>query len=184
MYDKPYRASHNYPVEFDIYIDSNADGVDDYVAYNADLTQNAADGRNAVFVADINGANGVKPTRPYFFANSNFNSQNWILPVPAGAVDITPTTKFKFKVYAFDAYFTGSLWDCSPHNCTSAHTYTIRYPKFRPGQYFFSVPAGSTKPVLYLNPVQGQLASPSQIGLLFMYRDAPVERESDAVLLP
>jgi hypothetical protein len=64
VYDKPFRASHNYPVEFDIYIDSDGNGVDDYVVFNADATLNAADGRNAVFVADINPADGTRPLRP------------------------------------------------------------------------------------------------------------------------
>ena len=36
VYDAPYRASHNYPVEFDTYVDSNTDGTDDYVVFNAD----------------------------------------------------------------------------------------------------------------------------------------------------
>jgi hypothetical protein len=184
VYDEPFRASHNYPVEFDIYVDSNADGVDDYVVFNADYTLNAADGRNAVFVADVNGEDGFKPTRPYFFANSNFNSQNWILPVPAAAIDVDPTVQFKFFVLAFDAYFTGSLWDCSPYDCSTYHSYNVRWPKFRPSRWFFSVPTSSTMPLYYLTPIVGQTQSPSQTGLLFLYRDAPVGQESDAVPLP
>lgn len=184
VYDAPFRASHNYPIEFDIYIDSNADGTDDYVVFNADLTLNAADGRNAVFVVDINPADGVRATRPYFYANTNFNSQNWILPVPAAAIDIDPCRQFKFLVLAFDAYFTGSLWDCSPGDCGSQHTYTVRWPKYRPSQWFFGVPAASTKPLYYLTPFGGDALSPSQVGLLFMYRDAPVGSESEVVLLP
>lgn len=184
VYDEPFRASHNYPVEFDIYVDSNADGTDDYVVFNADLTMNAGDGRNAVFVADINPADGTKTQRPYFFANSNFNSQNWILPVPAAAIDVTKYQAFKFTVYAFDAYFTGSLWDCSPFDCSSQHTYTTGLPKYRPGQWFFSVPASSSKPLIYVTPALGATYSPSQKGLLFMYRDAPVGSESETVLLP
>jgi hypothetical protein len=184
VYDKPFRASHNFPIEFDIYVDSNADGVDDYVVFNYDFALTGSDGRNAVFVADINGEDGVKPTRPYFFANTNFNSQNWILPVPAAAIDVNPLKQFKFFVLAFDAYFTGSLWDCSPNDCSSYHSYTVRWPKFRPSRWFFSVPPQSSMPLYYLTPVVGQLKSPSQTGLLFMYRDAPVERESDRLLLP
>jgi hypothetical protein len=183
VFDKPFRAAHNYPVEFDIYVDSNADGVDDYVVFNYDVALTGADGRNAVFVADINPANGTKPTRPYFFANSNFNSQNWILPVPAAAIDVDPFKQFKFYALAFDSYFTGALWDCSPYDCGAYHSYTVRWPKFRPSQWFGSVPAASSKPIYYLMPILGATQSPSQIGLLFMYRDAPVERESDHVEL-
>lgn len=183
LYDEPFRASHNFPVSFDIYIDSNADGIDDYVVFNYDVA-GGSDGRNAVFVADINPADGTRETRPYFFANSNFNSQNWILPVPAAAIDISPMTQFKFFVLAFDAYFTGNLWDCSPYNCGDYHSYTVRWPKYRPGQWFFTVPTASSRPLVYLTPLLGPTQSPSQTGLLFLYRDAPVGRESDYILLP
>jgi hypothetical protein len=184
VYDKPFRASHNFPIEFDIYVDSNADGTDDYVVFNYDYALTGTDGRNAVFVADINGEDGTKPTRPYFFTNSNFNSQNWILPVPAAAIDVDPWKPFKFYVLAFDAYFTGDLWDCSPYDCGAYHHYTVRWPKYRPSQWFLTVPASSSKPVYYLSPILGKYQSPSQTGLLFLYRDAPIERESDRVLLP
>ncbi len=183
LYDKPYRASHNYPVEFDIYVDSNADGTDDYVVFNADRAL-GIDGRNAVFAADINPADGTKATRPYFYANSNFNSQNWILPVPAAAIDVTKGKSFKFAVYAFDSYFTGGLWDCSPYDCLGQHKYTIGRPKFRPSQWFFGVPGSASYTIAYLTPLDGAAMSPSQTGLLFMYRDAPVGKESEHVLLP
>lgn len=183
VYDKPFRASHNYPVEFDIYVDSDSNGVDDYVVFNADLTLNAADGRNAVFVADINPANGTRPTRPYFYSNTNINSQNWILPVPA-AIDVTANKPFKFYALAFDAYFTGSLWDCSPFDCSSYHSYQVGKPKYRPTPWSFRVPVAGSYTLPYLKPAGGAAASPSQDGLLFLYRDAPVGRESDLVLLP
>ena len=178
------RASHNYPVEFDIYIDSNGDGVDDYVVFNADRTLNGADGRNAVFVVDINPANGTRPTRPYFYSFTDFNSANWILPVPAAAIDVTSNKPFKFFVLAFDAYFTGSLWDCSPFNCGTYHTYTTGLPKYQPVTTAFQVPTNGSYTLPYNKPTGGAAATPSQTGLLFMYRDAPVGRESDSVTLP
>ncbi len=184
VYDEPYRASHNFPIEFDIYVDSNADGVDDYVVFNYDVTLTGSDGRNAVFVADINPADGTRPLRPYFYANTNFNSQNWILPVPAAAIDVMASQQFKFQVYAFDAYFTGSLWDCSPYNCIDQHTYQVGLPKYRPASWFFPVPAAGTKLMAFIKPLGGATASPSQRGLLFLYRDAPVGHESDLVKLP
>lgn len=184
VYDEPFRASHNYPIEFDIYIDANSDGTDDYVVFNADQTLNAADGRNAVFVVDINPSDGIRPTRPYFYANTNFNSQNWILPVPAAAIDVIASRPFKFQVYAFDAYFTGSLWDCSPFNCVDQHTYQVGLPKYRPQSWFFPIPQAGTKTLAFTKPFGGNVASPSQQGLLFLYRDAPVGHESDHVMLP
>lgn len=184
VYDKPYRASHNYPVEFDIYIDSNRDGTDDYVVFNADLTLNAADGRNAVFVADINPADGTRPLQPYFFSDTDFNSQNWILPVPAAAIGLRSTQPFNFFVLAFDAYFTGDLWDCSPFACGSYHTYQTGKPKYQPVTTAFQVKPTGTYTLTYSKPAGGAAASPSQTGLLFFYRDAVVGSESDAVTLP
>ena len=51
VWDWPFYAGQ-YPPEFDIYIDNNLDGEDDYVIYNDDLT-GAPDGRNAVFVVNL-----------------------------------------------------------------------------------------------------------------------------------
>lgn len=185
VYDAPYRASHNYPIEFDTYIDSNKDGTYDYVVFNADQTLNAADGRNAVFVADINPANGTRPTRPYFYSFTDFNSQNWILPVPASAIDVRSNKSFDFYVLAFDFYFTGSLWDCSPFDCSSAHRYQTGLPKFRPVTTAFQVAKNNGSYSLsFSQPSGGATASPSQKGLLFLYRDAHVGRELDNVALP
>jgi subtilisin family serine protease len=184
VYDLPFRASHNYPVEFDIYIDANRDGVDDYVVFNADRTLNAADGRNAVFVADINPADGTRPTRPYFYSFTDFNSQNWILPVPAAAIGVRSNQPFKFFVLAFDAYFTGSLWDCAPFACGTYFTYQSGLPKYRPVTTAFQVKTKGSYRLPYSRPSGGAAASPSQVGLLFMYRDAEVGRESDSVTLP
>jgi subtilisin family serine protease len=184
VYDAPFRASHNYPVEFDIYIDSNSDGVNDYVVFNADQTLNAADGRNAVFVADVNPANGTRPLRPYFYSFTDFNSQNWILPVPASAVDVRSNRPFKFYVLSFDAYFTGDLWDCSPFNCGEYHQYQTGLPKYRPVTTSVQVKKNGSSKITFSKPSGGATASPSQDGLLFLYRDAKVGRESDAVTLP
>lgn len=186
VYDAPYRASHNFPVEFDIYVDSNSDGVDDYVVFNFDVALTGGDGRNAVFVADINPANGTRPLRPYFFSVTNFNSQNWILSVPAAAIDAVSTKSISFFVLAFDAYFTGSLWDCSPFNsglCGGAyHSYTTGSPKFRPVTTSLQVPKLGSYTLPYSTSASGK--SPSQTGLLFMYRDAKVGAESESVTLP
>jgi hypothetical protein len=181
VYDAPYRASHNYPVEFDIYVDSDADGVDDYVIFNADLNLNASDGRNAVFVADVNPADGTRPLRPYFYAATDFNSQNWILPVPAAAVGINSHRTFKFYALAFDAYFTGSLWDCSPFSCSDYHTFNFTDQRVSTSAFAPQVPKSKTISVGYS---KDPTAVSTQAGLLFMYRDAPVGEESDSVIIP
>ena len=184
-YDAPYRASHNYPVKFDIYIDSNRDGLDDYVVFNTDLNLNASDGRNAVFVFSI--ARGT--ITPYFYSFTDFNSQNWILPVPAAAIGLASNQSFNFYIQAIDSYFGlvpgyGGLWDCSPFECGKYHTYQTGLPKFRPVTSSLQVPANATYRLPYSRPAGGVIASPSQIGILFMYRDAKVGAESSAVVLP
>ncbi len=188
VYDAPYRASHNFPVEFDIYVDSNRDGIDDYLVFNSDVALTGSDGRNAVFVADINPANGTRPRRPYFFSVTNFNSQNWILPVPAAAIDVVSTRPFKFRVLASDNYFTDLIFDCSPLSvCSGAadyHTYQTGLPKFRPVTTAFQVPKRGSYTLRFSTSAAGAAASPSQIGLLFMFRDAKVGRESESVTLP
>jgi hypothetical protein len=113
IWDDPYRAGQ-YPPEFDIYIDSNADGTDDYVIFNGDLTLNASDGRNVVFLVDLN----VGVAQPWYFIDATFNSQNFILPMDAASIGVTPGQPFRFSVFAFDAYFTaicGTVrprWQC------------------------------------------------------------------------
>lgn len=185
VYDAPYRASHNYPVEFDIYVDADANGQNDYVVFNADSAL-GTDGRNAVFVADINPADGTRPTQPYFYSDTDFNSQNWILPVPAAAIDVRSDRAFKFYLLAFDAYFTGDLWDCSPmcSNPQMYHTFHPGLPRYGFTTTELHVPPKGSYTLAYTTPDGGAAASPSQDGLLFLYRDAHVGAESETLLLP
>jgi hypothetical protein len=89
-------------------------------------------------------------------------------------------------VVAFDNYFTGNLWDCSPLSiCLGGadyHTYTTGSPKFRPVTTSLQVPKLGNYTLPYSTSASGK--SPSQTGLLFMYRDAKVGAESESVTLP
>jgi subtilisin family serine protease len=190
VYDKPYRASPNTPVQFEVHIDSDRDGVTDYVAFSSDYGD-GSDGRSAVFVRDVNPADGTRPTQPYMFTVADFNSQNWVLPVPAAALDLRSDRPFSFVVKAYDAYFRGSnngLWDCSPGplaSCgASVHTIQTGALRYTPAESAFSVPAGGTH-ILRYNSAPGNAArSPAQIGLLLLYRDALVGQESAGVTIP
>lgn len=182
IHDQPYRASQ-YPPEFDIYIDYNADGVDDYVIFNGDLTLNASDGRNVVFVVNLSN-NALTPA---FFIDSTFNTQNFILPIDMASVGVTMGEPFVFKVFAFDAYFNGDLWDCAPFaNCESPSK-NVGY-RYTPGKQRFvvaeadqilDVPAAGSTTLNWTEPATGFSDSPSQTGLLFLHRNAPIGRESD-----
>ena len=185
LWDKPYRAAQ-LPVEIDIYIDYDRDGSDDYQIFNADLRygQDPLDGGNMVWVWDYESGDRT----PYFYTLSDFNTQSYILRVPAAAVEVTEGQQFDFAVTLFDAYFTGQQMDCSPalnSLCTGAHTYTAGQPAFAipEAQRSFSTAPGATTSYSYQWSVAGANASPSQIGLLFLYDTAAVGRESDAVPL-
>jgi subtilisin family serine protease len=181
IWDSPYRGSQ-YPEAFDIYIDSNRDGVDDYVIENGDLGcfQGACfDGRNVVAVFNLATGGGSI----FFFTDAGVDTQNYILTAPAAAIGVAAGQQFNFRVTAWDSYFTGGVTDCSPHDCTSYHTYTFGQPKFAVDNYVPTVPANGTTGLTVTKPAGGAAASPSQIGLLLMYRQAPIERESNAVIL-
>ncbi len=118
------RRSHpNYPAEFDIYIDTNGDGVDDYIVFNSESGGFALTGQNVVFVGKLNPDGSLAgPATAYFFGDADLNSANMIftvpmyagsaaVSVPAGAVRVAPGATIKFSVYAFDNYFVGAVTD-------------------------------------------------------------------------
>ena len=165
------RAHPNYPAEFDIYIDTNGDGVDDYVLFNSELGGVGATGQNVVaLVALATGAGGT-----IFFADADLNSGNMIFTVlmnnnntPAAdfpSIGVQPGSTVGFSVFALDNYFTG------------AQTDEITGMKFTPGKPRFNVgdlPFGST-------PSQGKVridiptakvakSSSTESGVLVMHR--------------
>ncbi len=176
IWDSPFRASQ-FPVEFDIFIDSNRDGVDDWVVFNYDLALNGSDGRNVVFRCRAN----YTSCAAYFYTDSGVDTQNWILTVPAAAIGVAPGQAFNFQVFAIDGYFTGQVTDCSPGDCTSYHTYTMGVPKYAVDNLFPTVPAQDHLDLTVTKVPGGAEASPSQFGLLLLYRRAQIEQESEWV---
>jgi len=167
------RSHPNYPAEFDIYIDSNRDGEPDYVVFNFENGGFAATGQNVVGV--FNFATGTISV--FFFTDADLDSANAILTAPLSALGLTPTTKFDFSVYAFDNYFTGNLTDA-----IEGMTYTPGTPRYvGSGIPTTGVPAGGTSTLAISAVPGGATASPSEKGLLLMYRDARTQREADAI---
>jgi hypothetical protein len=171
------RAHPNYPAEFDIYIDSNNDGVDDYVVFNAENGGFSASGQNVVFVGNL--ATGTATA--VFFTDADLNSGNVIFTVPmnssAGSVNVgvAPGTTMKFSVYAFDNYFSGNLTDA------------IEGMLFTPGNSRFGVvgdPFGTVAPNSSAQVGVTTATLPdtlsSELGLLMMYR-RNAGQEADAV---
>jgi len=167
------RAHPNYPAEFDIFIDTNRDGTDDFVIFNLENGGFAATGQNVV-------AAGPLPAGPFsvfFFTDADLNSGNAILTTPLSAIGLTPSTQFDFSVFACDNYFTGLCTDA-----ITDMTYTLGTPRyFGSGIPAGGVPAGGSSTLSISAIAGGDVASPSQSGLLLMYRDGRTQREADQI---
>jgi subtilisin family serine protease len=169
------RAHPNYPAEFKIYLDTNMDGNDDFVIYNGENGGFASSGQNVVAVINLNtGASQIG-----FFSDADLNSGNIIMTAGLSFLGITPSTQFNVSVYAFDNYFTGNLTDA-----ITGMTYTASAPRYYgTGIPSAGVPTGDTSTLTIQAIVGGDTASPSQLGLLLMYRDARQQREADAIFI-
>jgi subtilisin family serine protease len=165
------RAHPAYPAEFDVYVDTDSDGNDDYVLYTAELNGFAATGQVVVYVANLLTGSATA----YFFADASLNSGNIILTAPLSALGLAQGSKFTFGVYAFDNYFTGGLTDAVENM-----TFTAGAPRYDAG-LGGTVTRGTSATL----PVQavpgGATASPSQSGFLLMYRDGAPGREAEAI---
>jgi subtilisin family serine protease len=167
------RAHPNYPAEFDVFIDANRDGEFDSVIFNFENGGFAATGQNVVAAGPL--PNG--PFTAFFFTDADLRSANAILTAPLAAVGLTAASQFDFAVGAFDNYFTGVLSDV-----IDGMTFSLATPRFVgsgiPGT---GVPAGGTSSLTISEVPGGSLASPSQKGLLLMYRDGKPRREADTL---
>lgn len=128
------RAHPAYPAEFDIYVDSNGDGTDDYVIYNIENGAFGSSGQTVVAVVNL--ATSAQAIR--FYTDADLNSSNAIFTVLASDVGITSATQqFKFSVYAFDNRISGNLTDIIP-----TMTHTVGTPKFEAALSSAGVPTG------------------------------------------
>jgi subtilisin family serine protease len=167
------RAHPNYPAEFDIYIDANRDGTPDYVVFNLENGGFAATGQNVVGVFNF----ATNSASIFFFTDADLDSSNVILTAPLSALGLSPSSKFDFSVYAFDNYFTGNLTDAIENL-----TYTANTPRFVAfGVPASGVPVGGSSTLTIQSVPGGDVASPSQTGVLLMYRDGKVKQEADAI---
>lgn len=169
------RAHPAYPAEFDIYVDANNDGVDDYVIYNTETGGFGATGQTVVTVQNL--STGTAVTR--FYAGADLNSGNMIYTVQASDIGITSTAqKFRFSVYTFDNYFSGQLTDA-----ITGMTHTLGSPRYQLQLDAFNLPIGFNGSLNVTKPAGGAAASPSQTGLLLLYTDGRAGREADVVTI-
>ena len=158
-YDR--RTVLNYPAEFDVFIDSDNDGTDDYVVYNAELGGFAVTGQTVVYVADL--ATGTSSA--YYYDEGGFNSSTQILTAPLSALGIAPGQTFGYSVFAFDNYFTGASTDS-----IEGQTFTAGQAKYTPASGTITVPAKSTTSVAV--QATGATGASTQTGMLLLYRSA------------
>lgn len=157
------RSHPAYPAEFDVYIDTNRDGTDDFVVYNAENGTFASTGQVVVNVVNLaTGAGGA-----YYYIDAQMDSGNVILTAPLAAMGMDLTTQFDFSVYAFDNYFTGSLTDS-----IEGMTHTLGTPKFTADFDEVVVAPNKSESIMVSAVPGGDVASPSDKGLLFMFYDA------------
>lgn len=167
------RAHPNYPAEFDIYVDSNRDGTFDYVVFNLENGGFGATGQNVVAVFNL----ATNTGQIFFFTDADLDSANIILTAPLSALGLTASSKFDFSVYAFDNYFTGDLTDAIENL-----TFTPATPRFvASGVPVTGVPVGGSSNLTIQAVPGGDAASPSQSGILLMYRDGKIKHEADAI---
>jgi len=179
------RAHANYPAELDLYIDTNGDGIDDYVIYNAESGGFGATGQNRVYLLSLTTFQGSS----LFYTDADLNSGNLIftvllntdggLPSNWPSLNVPLDRTLGISLYAYDNYFTGSETD------------SVVGMKFTPGNPRFSAanpaPYGSVAPGSSLRvPFKSSVVSnqqSSEKGLLMMYR-RNAGNESQEVLVP
>jgi subtilisin family serine protease len=167
------RAHPNYPAEFDIFIDNNLDGEFDVAVFTSELGGFGATGQNVVSVLNFT----EETVTPLFFTDADLNSANAILTAPLADLGLTPETQFRFSAVAFDNYFTGEATDA-----IEDMVYTPGSPKFvGTGVPETGVPAGGASLLNVARLPDGEAASPSQTGLLLVYRDGRTGQEADSI---
>ena len=169
------RAHPNYPAEFDIFVDSNRDGDFDFVVFNLENGGFAVTGQNLVAVQNL----ATNTASAFFFTDADLNSANVILTAPLAALGLNAGDQFDFSVFAFDNYFTGDLTDA-----IEGLTFTPSTPRFvGSGVPASGVPVGGSSTLAIQAVPGGDVASPSQSGILLMYRDGRGKAEADAIVV-
>ena len=166
------RSHPAYPGGFEVDIDTDLDGDVDYFLYNAELGTFGSSGQTVVYVGQVGGP----APAAYYYADADLNSANIILTAPLAALGLTANTQFSFTVLAYDNYFTGLVTDVIENM-----VYTSGVPRFFVTTPTFTVPAGGSTAVTVQAFPGGDAASPSQSGLLFLYRDGMPGLEADAI---
>ena len=149
-----------YPAEFDIYVDSDNDGTDDYVVYNAELGGFAVTGQTGVYVVDLATGAGAA----HYYAAGGFDSSTMVLIAPLSVLGITEGQTFSYSVYAFDNYFSGNLTDA-----IEGQVFTAGEQLYAAGDFAAVDAKGRESLAVTATGAQGKS---TQTGLLLLHRSA------------
>ncbi|QSB15998.1 S8 family serine peptidase [Natronosporangium hydrolyticum] len=166
------RAHPNAPAEFQIDIDANQDGEADFLIFNWDLGYpTLSDGRNVVWVEDLSSG----ALSAFFFTDANLNSANAILTVPLAAVGLAEGDQFDFSVRGVDTYFSGEVTDA-----IEDMTFTVGQPRYASDDTV-EVPTPGVQRFTISEVDGGAEASPSQTGVLLLWRDGLIGKEASVI---
>jgi subtilisin family serine protease len=174
------RRSHPFNIEHNIWIDIDQDGMDDYVAFNADmglLDFGAIDGRQVTALYDLWSGKWTLQ----FFLDSRLHSDNMVIPV----VVVDDDLAFNFQVFSYDAYFGGRAWDWSPAEALMEnryHSFNAGAPAFTTDKASYEV--GANMAAASKITIAAEHLSPSQIGMLYRTLNGSDGKEMQAVTLP
>jgi len=156
------RSNTLYPSGYIVDIDTNRDGVPDFAILNEEFGGFTASGLSVVSVFDY--TTGI--SEPFFFVDADMYSGNMILTAPLAALGLADGSTFDFSVTSYDNYFTGQVSET-----IGPMTFTPNKPKYQVASGSTQAVAAGGRATLATAPVAGgAAASPSQKGLLLLYR--------------
>jgi minor extracellular serine protease Vpr len=157
------RSNALYPAEFDVVVDTNRDGVPDFVVFNTELgAPDTPTGLGVVGVFEF--ATGL--SQLVTLIDADMFSGNMILTVPLAALGLGDDSTFDFAVQTFDNYFQSDRADT-----IGPMTFTPARPKFQvTGEQTRPIASGERLTLRTRSVPGGADASPSQSGLLLLYR--------------
>jgi subtilisin family serine protease len=167
------RSHSSYPAEFDVYLDVNDDGVEDWVLYNFD-----SNGNTRVGVVDLASGTQIGSVA----ADVDLDSATCIYRVPLAALGLTGSSVVNWYALAFDNYFTGAFTDVIAGPGGGYLRHTLDKPRYTvAGSQTQILPSGTSTVLSVSEPAANAGASPSQDGFLLLERNAQPGRWSDVI---